>query len=247
MEARTLRCSGCGASVPADAVRCPYCEAQLATVACPSCFAVVPVSAAHCPSCGAALAPRGAEVAEGASCPACAHPLLKAQVGSVEVHECHSCGGLWLDRQVFEELAASQEERGSVLGVLPGSTGQQASSGGPEAVQYRPCPRCTQRMNRVNYAKRSGIVLDVCKDHGLWFDRDELRRVLAFIQGGGLDRSRERDLEELKEAQRAAARPEAPDPSFGLGLGTPPPSAWVSGTSLAGLLIGAARHFLDRD
>ncbi len=246
MEARTLRCSGCGASVPADAVQCPYCEAQLATVACPSCFAVVPVSANHCPACGAALAPRDAGVAEGVACPACARPLVRAQVGSVEVHECHACGGLWLDRQAFEALSASRETQGAVLGALPGAPGKEAAEA-IQAVQYRPCPRCTQRMNRVNFARRSGVVLDICKDHGLWFDKEELRRVLLFIQEGGLDRARERDLEELKEAQRAAVRTEAPDASFGLGLNAPPPSTWMSGASLGGLLLGAARHLLDRD
>lgn len=52
MEAKALRCPGCGAPVPPDASQCPYCEAQLATVACPACFALVPLSADPCPACG---------------------------------------------------------------------------------------------------------------------------------------------------------------------------------------------------
>ena len=102
-------------------------------------------------------------------------------------------------------------------------------------------------MNRVNYAKRSGVVLDICKEHGLWFDQDELRRVLVFIQEGGLDRSRERDLEALKEAQRAAERPPVSGDSYGLGLEAGPPSSWMGGPSLLGLVLGAAWHLLDRD
>ena len=247
MEARAIRCSACGASVPADAPQCPYCKAQLATVACPGCFALVPLTATHCPACGAAIRSRESGTPDGAPCPACAKPLGRARVGELAVQECLACGGLWLEREAFEGLAASREGQGGVLGALPGQTPKVGSSEGLAAVQYRPCPRCAQRMNRVNYAKRSGVVLDVCKDHGLWFDRDELRRVLVFIQEGGLDRSRERDLEELKEAQRAATRPPASGDSFGLGLDRPPPSTWVTGTSLTGLLLGAARHLLDRD
>lgn len=247
MEARAIRCSSCGASVPADAPRCPYCQAQLATVACPACFSLVPLSASHCPACGVAIHPREAGTPDGAPCPACAKPLGRARVGALDVQECLACGGLWLEREAFEDLAASREGQGGVLGALPGRDPKPEVAGSPMAVQYRPCPRCSQRMNRVNYAKRSGVVLDVCKDHGLWFDRDELRRVLVFIQDGGLERSRERDLEELKEAQRAAARPQVPGDSFGLGLESPPPSAWITGPSLAGLLLGAARHLLDRD
>ncbi len=247
MEARAIRCSACGASVPADTPQCPYCQAQLATVACPACFALVPLSASHCPACGVAIRPREAGAPDGAPCPACAKPLGRARVGELDVRECLACGGLWLERASFEGLAASREGQGAVLGALPGPTPKGGGSEALTAVQYRPCPRCAQRMNRVNYAKRSGVVLDVCKEHGLWFDRDELRRVLVFIQEGGLDRSRERDLEALKEAQRAADRPAASGDGFGLGLDSPPPSTWITGTSLTSLLLGAARHLLDRD
>lgn len=246
MEAKVLRCAGCGASIPADAPQCPYCKAQVATVACPACFALAPLSASHCPACGAALAPRSAPVAAGgAPCPACAKPLATEQVGNLEVQACQACGGLWLDQQAFEGLAASREGQGAALGALPGPVAK--GPGGSEtlaAVQYRPCPRCAQRMNRVNYAKRSGVVLDVCKDHGLWFDRDELRRVLVFIQEGGLDRSRERDLEDLREAQREITRPAE---SFGLGLETSPTATPSLGGGLLDLALGAlARHWINR-
>jgi hypothetical protein len=60
-------------------------------------------------------------------------------------------------------------------------------------------------MNRTNYGRISGVVLDVCKDHGLWFDQDELRQVLAFIDGGGLEKSRIRQAQEETERARLAA------------------------------------------
>ena len=246
MEARVLRCSGCGASVPADVPQCPYCKAQLATVACPSCYALMPLSASHCPSCGARAAARGPLTPDGAPCPACAKPLARAMVGELPMQECLSCGGLWLDREAFERLGESRERQGAVLGALPGGPARVEAL--PESVKYRPCPACGQLMNRLNYAKRSGVVLDVCKEHGLWFDRDELRRVLVFIQGGGLDRARERDLQDLKEAQRAAAVPPlASGESFGLGLEGPAPSSWLSAAGLLGLALDAAHHLLKRD
>ena len=100
-----------------------------------------------------------------------------------------------------------------------------------EAVQYRPCPDCHQRMNRVNYARHSGVVLDVCKEHGLWFDKDELRRVLAFISAGGLDRAREAELEELKGAKRAEGR--IPEPLAS-------PAEFVQPMNLGNHWLGAA-------
>jgi Zn-finger nucleic acid-binding protein len=54
-------------------------------------------------------------------------------------------------------------------------------------------------MNRTNFAGCSGIVVDWCKPHGSWFDKDELRRIVEFIRNGGLRRSRERQKEQLKQ------------------------------------------------
>jgi Zn-finger nucleic acid-binding protein len=62
------------------------------------------------------------------------------------------------------------------------------------AVQYAPCPVCKNLMNRVNFAHSSGVIVDVCTRHGTWFDQDELREVLEFISGGGLEAARAREL-----------------------------------------------------
>jgi Zn-finger nucleic acid-binding protein/ribosomal protein L40E len=247
MEAKVIRCSGCGASVPPDALQCPYCQAQLATVACPACFALVPLAASHCPGCGAAMAPRAVATPEGAPCPACTKPLATTAVGEVEVHECHTCGGLWLDRAVFEQLGTSRERQGALLGALPAPSGPAQAT--LEAIQYRPCPACRQRMNRVNYARRSGVVLDVCKEHGLWFDKDELRRVLNFVAGGGLDRARELEIEELKDAKRLAALqfPQHPASSYEFQQQMNTQGHWLSSVGLLGLAAEVADVFLHRN
>ena len=57
-------------------------------------------------------------------------------------------------------------------------------------------------MNRVNFAKCSGVIVDVCKGHGTWFDRDELSQIVEFVRGGGLDVSRSREKAEIEEARR---------------------------------------------
>ncbi|MFN7959262.1 MAG: zf-TFIIB domain-containing protein [Holophagaceae bacterium] len=244
MEARVLRCAGCGASVPPDASQCPYCRAQLATVACPACFALVPLSASHCPGCGGAMAPRDVSPATGAPCPACGKALAPARVGEVDLSQCMACGGLWLDRVVFEQLGTSRERQGAVLGALPAPEKPPVAK--LEPVQYRPCPACRQRMNRVNYARRSGVVLDVCKAHGIWFDKDELRRVLAFIAGGGLDRAREQELEALKEARRAAVPfPQHPASSYEFSQEMQASGHWLDAAGLVGLAIDVADVFLD--
>ena len=57
-------------------------------------------------------------------------------------------------------------------------------------------------MNRVNFARSSGVILDICKADGVWFDREELRRVVEFVRAGGLEISRERDRKEWETAKR---------------------------------------------
>lgn len=201
MEAATFRCPSCGAAVGQDDIQCPYCRSQLATVACPNCFGLVSLRAQHCSHCGAAI--RIQEEAPSAlACPECRIPLAASTVGSLHLEQCHRCGGLWLPLACFERIAADREARGEVLGALPGDAARVEVH--ETAIHYRPCPQCGNLMNRTNYGRISGVILDACKAHGLWFDRDELRRVLAFIETGGLDRARERQILELEEKKRLA-------------------------------------------
>ena len=202
MEAATFRCPSCGAAVGEDAIQCAYCRSQLATVACPNCFGLVSLRARHCSHCGAEIQIQ-AQSPSSRACPDCRIPLAASKVGTLEVEQCHRCGGLWLPLELFERIAADREIRGGILGALPGDAAK--GSVGEAVVRYRPCPQCGNLMNRTNYGRISGVVLDACKHHGLWFDRDELRRVLAFIEAGGLDRSRERQILELEEKKRQAA------------------------------------------
>lgn len=54
-------------------------------------------------------------------------------------------------------------------------------------------------MNRINFARCSGVVVDVCKHHGTWFDRDELSAIVEFIRGGGMNSARAKERIEIAE------------------------------------------------
>lgn len=202
--APVLRCASCGAPAQPGDVRCTYCKASLATVACPHCFALVHADAAHCPHCGKGLERAPAE-ATTLPCPACGEMLTRRTLGSISIQPCESCGGLWMSNEAFQAVTATHEDRGTALaglGVTP------APAPPTEAVvRYRKCPECQTMMNRQNYARISGVILDVCRHHGTWFDADELRRVLDFIESGGLERARQKELISLQEAQRARSTP----------------------------------------
>ena len=53
-------------------------------------------------------------------------------------------------------------------------------------------------MNRNNFARASGIIVDICKQHGVWFDADELPSIIGFIQKGGMELARQREKNELQ-------------------------------------------------
>jgi Zn-finger nucleic acid-binding protein len=57
-------------------------------------------------------------------------------------------------------------------------------------------------MNRINFAHCSGVIVDICKGHGSWFDRDELSRIIEFIRAGGLDAARSKEKAAIEEERR---------------------------------------------
>jgi len=200
MDAGSLHCPNCGAAAGLDSKECTYCHAPLATMSCPSCFNRVFVGAAYCPHCGAHTSRLTAEEAAKEKCPRCKTPMALVEVGKMALAECGTCKGVWVDADAFDRLCGDREAQAAVIhGVTLTPTPTPSTA---EKFSYRPCPRCGKMMNRVNFAKYSGVVLDVCRAHGTYFDRDELHRVVTFIQAGGLDRARARDREALEEAER---------------------------------------------
>ena len=70
-------------------------------------------------------------------------------------------------------------------------------------MRYIHCPVCDVLMNRRVFARMSGVVVDVCRQHGVWFDAGELAAVVQFITRGGLAQARQRDLDDLRDARRS--------------------------------------------
>jgi Zn-finger nucleic acid-binding protein len=194
----------CGAPTQSDASRCEHCGARLATLACPECFGMIFLGSKFCPRCGAPANRTEAVEPTDWSCPRCQEPLRGVIVGGVALQECSRCQGLWVQKAAFEAVCARQEQQAAALGG--GSGGSASPIEAAASIRYIPCPECGRLMNRINFASYSGVIVDVCKSHGLWFDRDELGKVVEFIRGGGLDRARQRQKEELQDEQRRLER-----------------------------------------
>lgn len=200
MQANTLNCPNCGAASSTDAPLCQFCASRLATMACPSCFAMMFVGSKHCPRCGTAAAVPEVISSKDRKCPRCATEMTLVTIGATAVLECGRCFGLWLDVSSFEKICADREQQSAVLGFA--SQAPTSAAHETAKVNYVPCPECSQLMNRINFARCSGVVVDICKKHGTWFDREELSRIIEFIHAGGLEASRLREKEQIKEDRR---------------------------------------------
>lgn len=189
MEAATLHCPDCGAPASPDAHACTYCHARLATVRCPVCFGPAFVGMRHCPACGAALAREDAPDMEAAlACPRCAGALQPIRLGESRMRECDGCGGLWVDNRTFLAICQARERQAALASGRP-RAGDPVPKGLELPVAYLACPVCRALMSRVNFARVSGVVVDVCREHGTWFGRGELQRVVEFLGRGGLKRA----------------------------------------------------------
>jgi Zn-finger nucleic acid-binding protein len=200
-EAAALRCPSCGAFLEQGARRCGYCEVELASIRCWRCFALSFAGAGHCAACGAVLALEGDLGETDHVCPACdANPTMhRMQVGEFQIEECLGCGGVWVSPDTLERLTRSREEE---AGESPAGPPQQPLAMGP--ITYRACPVCTKVMQRQNFGRVSGVIVDVCKQDGVFFDADELTRILEFVARGGLRKARQRERDQAQEDLRRA-------------------------------------------
>jgi Zn-finger nucleic acid-binding protein len=196
----TLSCPRCAAPASPETARCSHCGTALALVACPACFARIFHGARHCSYCGAEAArAEPSEPRPPRACPRCREPLAPVRVGAVAFDECRRCAGLWAEVAALEQLLRDRETQAAVLGAAAPAP---AASTAPGSQPYVPCPVCARLMNRLNFARCSGVLVDVCKGHGTWFDRDELRQIVAFVGAGGLARARAKEKEDLDLARR---------------------------------------------
>lgn len=195
-EAHVVRCSSCGGARQKNARNCGYCgadftlhERDLNTV-CPNCLARVSDRARYCCQCGDRLAAEAVagETVQGV-CPACPEEehLASRRLGreNVNVLECQNCTGLWLNVASFRELRDRAARRAVHLDEAAFSQAEPRQRTDQTGPLYRPCVVCGQLMVRRWYAPGSGVIIDLCKDHGIWFDATELHQVLQWISEGG--------------------------------------------------------------
>lgn len=190
---------------------CEFCGVELLVKACPRCFSRMFHEARHCGQCGArVITPAAADPdgrAERLKCPRCiTTPLQGRLIGGVLLDECPTCRGTFVDVSALEGILNDrrQTKAQAMLSELvpPGTSGSfSVPNVQHEGPMYVKCPDCHKLMNRRGFAHGSGVIVDVCRAHGTWFDKDELTQVVEFALGGGLERAER--VAEQRENQQA--------------------------------------------
>ena len=145
--------------------------------------------------------------ASGRQCPYCRIPLQTIHPtpdNAFAIERCETCFGLFFDPGEiqaflqasvapafeinFKEIANINNERGNK----------------DRKVRYIKCPECGKIMNRVNFGFRSGVVMDQCRQHGVWLDNGELIHLMEWKNAGGQLLDEQKKTERLKEEQRKA-------------------------------------------
>ena len=205
MTAETLNCPNCGAGVASDSTICEFCQTRLKTVACPRCLGLMFFGSRFCGHCGAAAVDVNTMPdADLGACPRCNDSLERLEITSIVMSECTRCSGIWSDGATFEKVCSEKDQQAAALAFFKN---REQSSNSTVPINYVPCPRCHQLMNRSNFARSSGVIIDLCKEHGAWFDAGELPKIIDFINNGGLARAREKELINL-QAERDKIRDE---------------------------------------
>lgn len=205
------RCTNCNAPLPEGSLLCAYCGGRND----------VDLKGIHYYTTHETDVPR--------TCPRCAKVLKTIDLklnGTFFIERCDQCLGLFFDPCELEALLDA-----AVTNVFQinrtGMDGINEQRQDPYPVAYIKCPVCSQLMNRVNFGVKSGVIVDRCKDHGVWLDGGELRHLMEWMKMGGklLDQER-REQEKREELKKQSEPPERQtvyrdEPSLFDGFGDP--------------------------
>jgi Zn-finger nucleic acid-binding protein len=206
------RCSSCNAPLPAGSQVCEFCRSRTD----------IDLKGIHFYTTHESDSAR--------ICPRCNIKLKTIDLklnGTFLIERCEECLGLFFDPNELEALLEAsianvfKIDRNGLDSInLRRKTDQ-------HAVAYIKCPICAQLMHRVNFGTRSGVIVDRCKNHGVWLDGGELRHLMEWMKLGGklLDQERQEQtrLEELKKEneRREKLAGYKPEPSLFEGYGDP--------------------------
>lgn len=141
-------------------------------------------------------------------CPRCEKSLSTIDLnveGEFYIERCEQCMGLFFDPNELQVLLEKSVSNVFEIDYERLNTVNKELRHNDYSVTYIKCPVCGQLMNRVNFGKKSGVIVDRCREHGIWLDGGELRHLLEWKKAGGQildDKQEERRRQRLEQQRR---------------------------------------------
>ncbi len=180
-------CINCGAGLPANTIVCSYCgtrqDVDLKGIH--KYTVVVPESKRTCPRCKSAM------------------PTIDLKLGGkFLIERCEGCMGMFFDPGELEALLDKSVSNVYFIDYKQMGVLKTAKRHDDYPLGYIKCPVCQKLMNRVNFGAMSGVVVDRCRDHGIWLDGGELRHLMEWTKAGGKLHHQQKEVEFKKIQQQ---------------------------------------------
>ena len=139
-------------------------------------------------------------------CPRCNKPMqtidLKIE-GKFLIERCTECMGMFFDPGELEALLDKSVSNVYHIDYSRLDTLKTAKRHEDYPVTYIKCPVCRKLMNRINFGSQSGVIVDKCREHGVWLDGGELRHLMEWTKAGGQihHQQNQAEMERLKLQQ----------------------------------------------
>jgi Zn-finger nucleic acid-binding protein len=140
-------------------------------------------------------------------CPHCQIPLQAIHPttdGAFVIERCEVCFGLFFDPGEVQAFLDASVTKAFEVNFREIVNINRERANKDRQVRYINCPECGKFMNRVNFGYRSGVVMDQCRQHGVWLDNGELIHLMEWKNAGGQLLDEQKKAERLKEEQRKA-------------------------------------------
>ncbi len=186
-------CANCSAPLPPNSIVCEYCGSRNDIDLKGANYYTTHVSESEriCPRCGIGL-----ETVD-----------LKID-GRFLIERCAQCLGLFFDPGELEALLQATVSNVFTINRSQMDSINTTMRAGEYGVTYIKCPVCAKLMNRVNFGAKSGVIVNRCREHGVWLDGGELRHLFEWMKAGGklLDQERKERLKKEEEEQQQERR-----------------------------------------
>ena len=171
----------------------------LMLTSCQYCNRKINKSIRYCPHCGEENPKE--PMSTPPLCPKCNCVLEENEYRGSTIDICPQCEGLWLDTNEFDCHISERDTFSDE--TIPRKYHKQLFT---DKAGYIKCVRCGALMVRKNFRRISGVLIDVCRDHGVWLDAGEVEQIRCFIANGGLNKSQDKaTIDNRIEIERVAS------------------------------------------